>query len=482
MHIHLIGVSGSGMASLAGLLTTLGHHVTGSDHAFHPPMGPALRSWGVQTMLGYDPKHLIPAPDLVIVGNVCTRDNPEAQSAMLHGHRVVSMPEAIETLILPGRTSYVISGTHGKTTNSSLVAHFLTAAGKQPGFLIGGIPLNFGTSFSLGDPSGPFVIEGDEYDSAFFEKQPKFWRYRPEAVLLSALDHDHIDIYPTMQAYRQAFREFIHRIPPTGILVAHAGDPEVRQLAAMAKCEVIYYGIQHQDWGQVDPLWQAAAVETIHGNTAFDLFAGGSFCGRVFSPLNGNHNLLNTIGAMALCAHHANVPIPNLIASLRRFQGVKRRQELLGITDGVHVYDDFAHHPSAVKETLAGLRSKYATTKIIAVFEPRSATACRKLHQHVYPNAFKSADFTILAPLGRPEIAETERLDIYQLAKDIGTHAWVAPNVSEIIEKVCSLAQPGDAVLIMSNGAFDGLYDRLLTALTYRSQNRHRHISSTHTV
>lgn len=460
------------MASLAGLFVAMGHSVTGSDHAFHPPMGPALEQWGVKTLLGYDSQHLEPTPDMVVVGNVCTRDNPEAKAAIEAGLHVVSMPEAIETLLLSGRPSYVIAGTHGKTTTSSLVAHFLRSAHKDPGFLIGGIPLNFQSSFNLGDLTGPFVIEGDEYDSAFFEKTPKFWRYRPQAALLTAIEQDHIDIYPTMNAYRHAFEEFVKCIPDNGVLVANAGDAEVRRVVSLARCPVVYYGIQHQDWGDVDPLWQASPVSPHNGLVVFDLFAAGSSCGRIASPLLGEHNLLNTVGAMALCAHAANVTIPVLTASLASFQGVKRRQEVLGIANGVYVYDDFAHHPSAVMHTLAAVRARHPASKVIAVFEPRSATACRNLHQAVYPAAFRAADHTLIAPVGRGDIPQSDRLDVAQLAKDIGPSASLAEDNAQIVRTVCDLARPGDAVVIMSNGTFAGLHDKLLVALTRQHQTR----------
>lgn len=454
------------MASLAGLLVAMGHTVTGSDHAFHPPMGPALKQWGIKTVLGYDSQHLEPRPDLVVVGNVCTRDNPEAQAAIDAGLHVVSMPEAVETLVLPDRPSYVIAGTHGKTTTSSLVAHFLRSAHQDPGFLIGGIPLNFQSSFNPGASGAPFVIEGDEYDSAFFEKTPKFWRYRPRAALLTAVEQDHIDIYPTMPAYRHAFEEFVKRIPDNGVLVVNAGDAEVRRIASFARCPVVFYGIQNQDWGEVDPLWQASLVGSDNGMVTFDLFAAGSSCGRIASPLLGEHNLLNAVGAMALCAHAANVTVPVLSASLATFQGVKRRQELLGIAGGVFIYDDFAHHPSAVKHTLAAIRARHPGSQVIAVFEPRSATACRRLHQAVYPTAFKVADHTLIAPLGRGDIPHSDRLDVGQLVRDIGASASLAEDNAHIVRMVCDLARAGDAVVIMSNGTFGGLYDQLLVALT----------------
>jgi UDP-N-acetylmuramate: L-alanyl-gamma-D-glutamyl-meso-diaminopimelate ligase len=471
MHVHLIGVAGTGMGALAGLLRKAGHRVTGSDTAFYPPIGPALASWGVETREGFDPAHLEPRPDLVVVGNVCRKDNPEARAAIDGELPYTSMPGAIESLFLADRPGFVVAGTHGKTTTTTLLAWLLHETGKDPGFLVGGIPRDFGESFRLGAAGAPFVIEGDEYDSAFFEKTPKFWRYKPHAAILTSIEHDHVDIYPTMASYRAAFVEFVRRIPPEGLLVAWAGDPEVRAIAREARCHVRFYALAGDDCGDVVPVWSAAPAPAAQGTQPFDLFFGGSACGRVMSPLPGLHNVRNTVAAIALATEGAGVGVQALTRSLPRFGGIKRRQELRGTADGVHVYDDFAHHPTAVRETIAALRAKHPESRLVATFEPRSATASRKTHQDEYPGAFLSADHTVLAPVGRAEIAAEQRLDVAEIAAQIRAHGGAATTPADLdgVVRACvDAARPGDVILVMSNGAFGGIHDKLLAALADR--------------
>ncbi len=471
-HVHLIGVAGTGMGALAGLLRKAGHRVTGSDTAFYPPMGDKLAQWGVEAKRGFLAEHLEPAPDLVVVGNVCRRDNPEARAAIDGGLPYLSMPGALEQLFLADRQSFVVAGTHGKTTTTALVTQLLRAAGRDPGFLLGGVPQDLPESFGLGAADSPFVIEGDEYDSAFFEKQPKFFRYRPFAAIITSVEHDHIDIYPTIESYRAAFAGFVERIPADGLLVAYAGDPEVRKLAAHARCRVSFYALDGDDTGDVVPVWLAAAAPAVGNQQPFDLFFGGSSCGRVHSPLSGAHNIRNAVAAIALCAEGANVAVQQLARSLSQFRGVKRRQELVAVADGVRIYDDFAHHPTAVRETLRGLRARHPDGKVIAVFEPRSATASRKLHQDVYAAAFESADWTILAPVGRLEIAAAERLDVSTIAEHIaatGKRAEAAPDHDSIVRSLLEQTHAGDTVVIMSNGDFKGVLERVIAGLTLRA-------------
>jgi UDP-N-acetylmuramate: L-alanyl-gamma-D-glutamyl-meso-diaminopimelate ligase len=476
VHVHLIGVSGTGMSALAGLLIAKGHRVTGSDTAFHPPVGPALREWGVETRPGWDPANLEPAPDLVVVGNVCRRENPEAQAALARGLRTVSLPGAMESLFLEGRQSFVVAGTHGKTTTTALVAHLLYEAGRDPGFLVGGIPRNFNRSFRLGRDGAPFVIEGDEYDSAFFEKSPKFWRYRPELVILTSIEHDHIDIYPDEPAYLAAFEGLVERIPEHGLLVAFAGDPNVRAVASRARCRVIYYALSDDECGDVVPLWTASPAPPYGGAQPFDLFGGGSFLGRELSPLSGRHNLRNTLAALALSAEGANAPLPVLTNALTSFFGVKRRQELLGVVDDVRVYEDFAHHPTAALETLRGLRERHPEGRLLCAFEPRSATASRRQHQAAYPAAFRYADLTLLAPVGRPEIPEAERLSVDAVVAAIraeGRLADAPPSIEATAQRLVDEAAPGDTIVLMSNGPFGGIYDQVLAGLAERRIRAH---------
>lgn len=472
MHVHLIGVSGTGMGSLAGLLKKAGHRVTGSDTAFYPPMGDALDRWGIEKRTGYDPAHLSPRPDLVVVGNVCRSNNPEARAAIDGGMRYTSLPMALRDECLTGRRSFVIAGTHGKTTTTALCAHLLDAAGLAPGYLIGGIPIGFDESFRLAAPGAPFVIEGDEYDSAFFEKTPKFWHYAPEVAILQAVEHDHADIYPDMASYRRAFAGFIERIPAHGLLVANAGDAEVRALAKEARCRVSFYALDGEDTGDVTPEWLAAPVHATGELLPFDLFVGGSSCGRLMTPLSGLHNLKNAVAAIALCATAAQVPVRTLTTGLASFGGVRRRQELRGVARGVRVYDDFAHHPTAVLETLRGLRNRHPQGKLIALFEPRSATASRRIHQASYASAFLPADVTLFAPVGRLEIPEAERLDVRELAAELqsrGRLAEAAADLDAIVGRVTALANEGDTIVAMSNGAFGQVHEKLLAQLATRA-------------
>jgi len=460
------------MGSLAGLLRRAGYRVTGSDTAFYPPIGERLAEWGVETHSGYDAAHLQPRPDLVIVGNVCRKDNVEARAAIDGGFSYVSMPGALEQLFLSDRPSLVVAGTHGKTTTTALVAHLLRAAGKEPGYLIGGVPRDFPESFALGGSGAPFVIEGDEYDSAFFEKQPKFFRYRPQAAIVTSVEHDHIDIYPTMDSYRAAFAGLVERIPKDGLLVAFAGDPEVRALARSARCQVRFYAVQGDDTGDMVPEWLAAPALPEGGIQPFDLFFGGSACGRVRSPLSGAHNIRNALAAIALCAEGADTSVSQLVRSLGSFAGVRRRQEQVAIAGGVRIYDDFAHHPTAVRETLAGLAARHPEGRLFALFEPRSATASRKLHEQAYAEAFDAATMTVLAPVGRKEIPEAERLDVQAIAQRIrerGRRAEAPASHDAILSLVLDEAREGDTLVLMSNGDFSGLLSRIVASLALRA-------------
>jgi UDP-N-acetylmuramate: L-alanyl-gamma-D-glutamyl-meso-diaminopimelate ligase len=467
IHVHLIGVCGTGMGAFAGLLKQAGHRVTGSDAAFYPPMGDALTRWGIETRTGFDPLHLEPPPDLVVIGNVCRPSNPEARAAVERGLSYMSFPSALRAMFLEQRRSFVVAGTHGKTTTSALLAFLLDATACAPGFLFGGIAADFPESFRSGSPGGPFVVEGDEYDSAFFEKSPKFWQYSPEVAVLHAIEHDHIDIYPDMHSYRDAFARFVALLPADGLLVANAADPEVRAVAGTAKCRVSYFALTGEDTGDVTPVWLAAPAPPAPNGQPFDLFFGGSSCGRVVSPLAGRHNLRNAVAAIAVASEGAGVAVRDLTRALPRFGGVRRRQELRGSAGGVRVYDDFAHHPTAVAETLRALAGRHGG-RLIAIFEPRSATASRRLHQRAYVQAFAPADVTLLAPVGRLEIPEAERLDLARLAAEIREHGRIAetpPDLSTLIDRCVAIARPGDTIVAMSNGAFGDIHNKLLARL-----------------
>lgn len=486
MRVHFVAIAGTGMGALAGLFKAAGHDVSGSDVAFYPPMGPALAAWGVRCLEGFDPAHLEPAPDLVVVGNVCRPTNPEAKAARDRGLRVTTMAHALAEQMLPGTSPLVVGGTHGKTTTSALAAFLLHAAGRDPGFLIGGLPKDFPESFRLagrerrlglvndgGAPlrRTPFVIEGDEYDTAFFEKTPKFWHYRPEVAIVTSIEHDHIDIYPDEASYLAAFRGFVERVPASGLIVANAGDRRVVDVVKGAAAEVAWFALDGEDTHGMPPHWLAAPVTAGEGGQTFDLYAGGSSAGRVGLAIPGRHNVKNAVAAIAAAAQGYGVSLAALIEALPRFSGVRRRQDLLFEAGGVRVYDDFAHHPTAVEETVAAMRAKHRDGALWAVFEPRSATACRALHQAEYERAFGLADRVILAPLGRPDIPEAERLDTAKIATALraaGKAAEAAASVDAIVARVAEEARAGDTVLLLSNGAFGGIYEKLRAALGAR--------------
>jgi len=460
-------------------------------------MGPALRAWGVRCLEGFDPDHLVPKPDLVVVGNVCRPSNPEAKAARDGGMNVTSMAHALANHMLPGTSPLVVGGTHGKTTTSALCAFLLHHAGRDPGFLIGGLPKDFAESFRLagrekrlglmGDSGTPlrrtpFVIEGDEYDTAFFEKTPKFWHYQPEVAIVTSIEHDHIDIYPEEASYLAAFRGFVERVPASGLVVACASDLRVVEIvnASVARAaaegkphaEVAWFALEGEDTHGMPPHWLAAPVAAGPEGQTFDLFAGGVAAGRVAIQIPGRHNVKNALAALGAVAQGFGVPLRTAISGLAKFSGVRRRQDLLFAIDGVRVYDDFAHHPTAVQETIAAMRAKHMDGTLWAVFEPRSATACRALHQAEYGRAFQGAGRVILAPVGRPEIPEAERLDVGKIVGDLtaaGTAAEAAPSVDAIVTRIAEGARPGDTVLLLSNGAFGGIYDKLRAALTERS-------------
>jgi len=491
MHVHFVAVAGTGMGALAGLFKAAGHEVTGSDVAFYPPMGPALERWGIRLMHGFDPAHLEPRPDLVVIGNVCRPSNPEARAAIDGGLPTTTMAHALADHLLRGRSPLVVGGTHGKTTTSSMCAWLLHEGGRDPGFLIGGLPKNFETSFRApaqppsrglpvfgqhGSPqrSTPFVVEGDEYDTAFFEKTPKFWHYRPEVGIVTSIEHDHIDIYPDEASYLSAFRGFVERIPAEGLVIAAAHDRRVVEVVeAAARAPIAWFALEGDDTHGKPPHWLAAPAGADASGQAFDLYVGGVLAGRVALRVPGLHNVRNALAALAGAAQGYGVPLATAIAALSRFEGVRRRQDLLFELGGVRVYDDFAHHPTAVDETLQALRSRHAGGRLWAVFEARSATACRALHQADYARAFGAADRVVLAPLGRSEIPEGERLDLARLVDDLhaaGKEAEAAESVEAIVQRIAADARPGDTVALLSNGAFGGIYDKLRAALGDEAQ------------
>ncbi len=494
MKLHFVGVSGSGMGALATLFREAGHEVSGSDVSFDPPIGPALEAAGVVCLSGYAAAHIAEArPDLVVVGNAIRKENPEALEAIARDVPRASMSSALRSHFLEGRRPFVVCGTHGKTTTSSMAAWLLEKAGTEPGFFIGGVPKNFGKGAKLGNTKrklgssastggtasgtraarSPFVVEGDEYDAVYWHKEPKFLDYvgigPDDVVILTSIEHDHIDIYPDEARYVAEFDRLAERIPEGGLLVIDARDPKVRAVAAKAKCRVVHCALDGDDTGVDAPTWLAAPVPIDAGGIqAFDVFVGGSSAGRFAMKSPGSHNVRNALCVLAACAEGFGIGFSDLRAGLGSFEGVKRRQDLVGEAAGVRVYDDFAHHPTAVHETLRALRQKHPAGKLFAVFEPRSATACRALHQADYPRSFASADRVILAPLGRTNVPEAERLDVLKLVSDIGPCARNAASVDAIVEILAEEARAGDTIALLSNGAFGGIHSKLVAALAAR--------------
>jgi UDP-N-acetylmuramate: L-alanyl-gamma-D-glutamyl-meso-diaminopimelate ligase len=462
MKVHLIGIAGTGMGSLAGLLKAAGHDVRGSDEHVYPPMSTQLREQDIPVFEGFRPENLDWKPDRVVVGNVCRKDHVEVLAAAERQLALYSFPSLLADLFLQDRTSVVIAGTHGKTTTSSIVAHLLNDAGRDPSFLIGGVPLNFRQSWRLG--RGPeFVVEGDEYDTAFFDKGSKFFHYRPHTAILTSVEFDHADIFRDEEAVKAAFRKFVALIPEDGNLLVCAASPGALDVARVARCNVTTYG---RPGSGADWIFEVAARSS-GGRAVLDIARRGERVLSLETSLPGIYNKENLVGAVA-AASILGVDLQAIARASRRFQGVKRRQEVRGIASGVTVVDDFAHHPTAIRETVLALKGRYGPGKLIAAFEPRSATSRRAVFQHEFADALSVADEVVLAPLYAPEkVPEAERLDVERLAdlrrEDIP--ARLIASVDETAAHLAERASPGDTVLIMSSGDYGGLHDKVLFRL-----------------
>jgi UDP-N-acetylmuramate: L-alanyl-gamma-D-glutamyl-meso-diaminopimelate ligase len=475
MRIHLIGVAGTGMGALAGLLASAGHEISGSDVAFNPPVGPALANWGIRCLEGFSVKNLDPAPDLVVIGNVCRSTNVEAMAATGRGLEVTHIAGALQRFVLHDSVPLVVAGTHGKTTTSSLCAWLLDRCGARPGFFIGGVAENFGAGFRLPVMGGPMVMEGDEYDTAYFEKTAKFLHYRSHNAILTSVEHDHVDIYPDARSYLAAFRQFIEQLPNDGFVVANADAPVVRQLVNdHARCVVHWYGTDPEH-----ATWLLRSHQPAHEHQRFTVLHDGEVAAEVELPLIGKHNACNALAAV-VATHLITQHTPTEVARhLRGFRGSKRRQELLGAPGGVRVYDDFAHHPTAVRETVTGMRARHPDGRLLVAFEPRSATACRQTHQLAYESAFDAADEVFLAPVARRELPVEERLDTRKLALQLrarGVLAASCESIRELAERLLHACEPGDTIALLSNGSFGGIHASVIEALARRAipQNNER--------
>jgi UDP-N-acetylmuramate: L-alanyl-gamma-D-glutamyl-meso-diaminopimelate ligase len=461
--IHLIGVCGTAMATLAALLKRKGHDVRGSDQNVYPPMSDFLASEGIRIMTGYREEHISRDVDLVVVGNAISRGNPELETVLERKIRYCSLPEAVRDNFLWGARSIVLAGTHGKTTTTSLTGWLLTHGGLDPTVLVGGIALNLGENGSSYRVGGgrDFVIEGDEYDSAFFDKTAKFLKYLPDIAVVNNIEFDHADIYKDLDEVLLAFRRLVNLVPRNGLLLLGADSEHALGLKSRAVSPVETFGLS--DGAD----WQAHDIETRDGLTHFKVRRGGAQFGRFQSPLIGAHNVRNALAAVAV-GSYAGVDAATLADGLRAFRGIKRRLETVGVAHEVTVLDDFAHHPTAVHETLTALRIGYPGRRVWAVFEPRSASSCRRVFQDDFARAFGAADETIVAAVFRSSLPEDQRLSAEQLVSDLqarGQRARYIPDIDEIIRTIVAEERPGDVVVLMSNGGFGGIHHKLLKAL-----------------
>ena len=461
--IHLIGICGTAMATLAALLKRRGFQVRGSDQNVYPPMSDFLAAEGIPIATGYSADHIGPDVDVVVVGNAISRGNAELESVLERKIRYCSLPEAVRDHFLWGARSIVVAGTHGKTTTTSLTGWLLTHGRLDPTVLVGGIALNFGdggSSYRVGS-GRDFVIEGDEYDSAFFDKTAKFLKYLPDVAVVNNVEFDHADIYADLDAVLLAFRRLVNLVPRNGLLLVGTDSPHAAGLTRRAVSPV-------ETFGTADGAdWRATDITSTDGLTQFKVHRRDEVFGRFASPLLGVHNVRNALAAIAV-GNYVGMTAADLEDGLRAFKGIKRRLEVVGRASGVTVLDDFAHHPTAVHETLSALRSGYPERRIWAVFEPRSASSCRRVFQEDFARAFGAADEVVVAAVFRSSLPEAERLSAEQLVEDLRARkqrARYIPSVDEIIHTIVHERRDGDIVVLMSNGGFGGIHRKLLQAL-----------------
>jgi UDP-N-acetylmuramate: L-alanyl-gamma-D-glutamyl-meso-diaminopimelate ligase len=468
-HIHLTGICGTAMASIAGLLQLQGHRITGSDKAAYPPMSDLLRSLGIPVMEPYSESNLDPAPDLVVIGNALSRGNPEVERVLDERIPFTSMAALVHDEFLKGRESLVVAGTHGKTTTTSMLSWIYQVASHEnaalePSFLIGGVAENFGTSFQL-RPTRTFIIEGDEYDTAFFDKGPKFLHYFPDALILTHVEFDHADIYADLDAVKTAFKRLVNLVPRRGLLVAFDGSENVTECISKAFCRVERYGFK------AESDWQLRKIRYIDGHMRWEIWRGSELWSEVAMQLAGEHNALNATAAAAL-AFGQGVSKDAIRTALASFKSVKRRLEVRDVIRGITIIDDFAHHPTAIRETLRALRSVYPNARLWAVLEPRSNTLRRKVLESELVESLRLADRVILAGVYQQQrVPDAERLhpeDVVDALNAGGTPAELHPDATEIVESMAPRLQEGDVVAILSNGGFDGIYEKLPARLRER--------------
>jgi UDP-N-acetylmuramate: L-alanyl-gamma-D-glutamyl-meso-diaminopimelate ligase len=460
--VHFIGICGTAMATLAALFKHKGVDVGGSDTDVYPPMSDFLAAEDIPAFTGYRAEQITDDIDLVVVGNAISRGNPELEAVLDRKLRYSSLPEAVREHFLWTARSIVVAGTHGKTTTTALIGWLLTHAGLDPSMLVGGIARNFGVqgaSYRMGQ-GRDFVIEGDEYDSAFFDKTAKFLKYLPDIAVVNNVEFDHADIYRDLDAVTTAFRRFVNLVPGRGLLLLGADSPGAIALEAAARSRVATFGLD------ANAEWRAHGIEARGGSTRFEVSRQQESFGTFEMPLVGVYNVRNALAAIAV-ANEVDIPRDRIAEGLQAFAGVRRRLEVVGVVRGVTVYDDFAHHPTAVAETLAGVRAASPSARVWAVFEPRSASSCRRVFQQDFARAFQGADEVLIAPVFRSTLPEPERLSVAELVGDlrkVGRSAREA-SIEDIVGTIVKEHREGDLVVMMSNGGFGGIHRKLLQAL-----------------
>jgi UDP-N-acetylmuramate: L-alanyl-gamma-D-glutamyl-meso-diaminopimelate ligase len=464
-HVHVIGIGGSAMAPLAGMLREHGYRVTGSDSGVYPPASTLLEELGISFFHEFDAQHLQPAPDLVVVGNIIARGNPELEEVLDRKTPYRSMPEILEEVFLPGRHSIVVSGTHGKTTTTAMLAWIFHTAGKRPNFLVGGVAENFGKSYGLGGGE-EFILEGDEYETAFWDRGPKFFHYHPDDLVITSLEYDHADIYRDFETYELAFRRLVNLVPRRGRVViwgdTEESGPALRGAAEKAFCPVETYGFSAAN------NWVASELAVDGGGMRFRVTHLGKAFGEFRLAASGRHNVLNVLAAIA-AAHGRGIGAGDLAKALATFRSVKRRMDVKGEVRGVLVVDDFAHHPTAVRATIEAARARWPGRRLWAILEPRSNSMRRKVFEEALPVALALADRVVLAGVFRAQqLGDEGRLAPEAVARSVGRlgkSARVFPSAEAIAEQISTEAEPGDVLLVMSNGSFDGLCEKLLAKL-----------------
>ena len=456
-----MGICGVGMSSLAGMLQEKGYTITGSDHNIYPPISTFLERLSIPVNKGYSPQNLYPKPNLVIVGNVITRNNSESEELLKLDIPYLSMPQALKKFAMEGKKSIVIAGTHGKTTVSALTAWILEVAGLNPSFMIGGIAKNFNRNFKLSN-GVYFVIEGDEYDTAFFDKGPKFLHYNPYLAAITSIEFDHADIYKGIEEIKNSFIKFIEIVPKKGTVCVNSDDPLAADVIKGAQCPIVSFAIR----GDAD--LTVGDVTSQDGKTRFIIFKKNVEFARVTTDLFGNYNISNILAATAISSV-IGIPHETIVRAIETFQGVKRRLEILGEYKDVMVIDDFAHHPTAVSETIKAVKSHYGNRRLVALFEPRSNSSRRNIFQNAYADSFTDADVVILPePPMMDKIPLNERFSSLKLIADLkkrGIEAHYFPDNHTLLDELLAHIKPGDVILVMSNGAFDNIQGRLVDCL-----------------